>query len=316
VTKIIAVDVAVYNKLIDRPDLLTVPEGQIPKADGYRPSTPRTKERTEIKAKTPIKEDEEINVTDTPEKQPKQEKSDEQAVEKELEVKTEIKEEPEVKEEKIEVDEKQEKDKTEEAKQEEKMETNEGEKSNVEVKEEKPEESDNKGTGSSQVKEVKENEVKEEKPEETKSEIKPEQKTTEAKPETPKEGRHILIYIVSYKTNTQFLGGSSSGHRLLVFRPVGEFDEIDISKALTMPGRLAYPKVAKPSKLDEFLQRRLQLKAVEERSLTLNAEVKLQLNSLFVESNLLTSFLEQTFSCETLCAYSSTIGQFSFNLQA
>ena len=72
-------------------------------------------------------------------------------------------------------------------------------------------------------------------------------------------------------------GGSSSGHRLLVFRPVCEFEEIDISKALNMPGRLAYPKVAKPSKLDEFYHRRLQLKAVEERTLALTAEVRANL---------------------------------------
>jgi hypothetical protein len=44
-----------------------------------------------------------------------------------------------------------------------------------------------------------------------------------------------------------------------------------------MPGRLAYPKVAKPSKLDEFYQRRLQLKAVEERTLALTAEVRAKL---------------------------------------
>jgi nucleosome-remodeling factor subunit BPTF len=64
-----------------------------------------------------------------------------------------------------------------------------------------------------------------------------------------------------------------------VFRPINEFDEIDISKALTMPGRLAYPKVAKPSKLDEFLNRRVQLKAVEERALAMNAEVRYSLDA-------------------------------------
>jgi nucleosome-remodeling factor subunit BPTF len=58
-----------------------------------------------------------------------------------------------------------------------------------------------------------------------------------------------------------------------VFHAVSQFEEIDISKALTMPGRLAYPKVAKPSKLDEFLHRRVQLKMVEERQLAIAASV-------------------------------------------
>lgn len=52
-----------------------------------------------------------------------------------------------------------------------------------------------------------------------------------------------------------------------MFAPITEFEEIDISKALTTPGRLHYPKVAKKSKLDDFLARRSHLKVIEERNL-------------------------------------------------
>lgn len=43
-------------------------------------------------------------------------------------------------------------------------------------------------------------------------------------------------------------------------------DTIDVSKALLTPGRLLFPKVAKKSKLDEFLTRRAHLKILEERA--------------------------------------------------
>ncbi|KAL1494312.1 hypothetical protein ABEB36_009929 [Hypothenemus hampei] len=49
---------------------------------------------------------------------------------------------------------------------------------------------------------------------------------------------------------------------------VNEFEEIDVSKALTTPGRLLYPKVAKKGVLDDLLARRLQLKILEERKIT------------------------------------------------
>ncbi|XP_050310711.1 nucleosome-remodeling factor subunit NURF301 isoform X3 [Anthonomus grandis grandis] len=48
---------------------------------------------------------------------------------------------------------------------------------------------------------------------------------------------------------------------------VNQFEEIDVSKALTTPGRLLYPKVAKKGSLDELLARRLQLKILEERKI-------------------------------------------------
>lgn len=49
---------------------------------------------------------------------------------------------------------------------------------------------------------------------------------------------------------------------------ISEFEEIDVSKALTTPGRLLYPRVAKKGVLDELLARRLQLKILEERKIS------------------------------------------------
>lgn len=42
------------------------------------------------------------------------------------------------------------------------------------------------------------------------------------------------------------------------------YEHVDVSKALTTPGRLLYPKVARKSKLDDLLARRVQLKEAEE----------------------------------------------------
>lgn len=52
-----------------------------------------------------------------------------------------------------------------------------------------------------------------------------------------------------------------------VFTPITEFDEVDITKALTSPGRLLYPKIAKKTRIDDFLARRTHLKLLEERRL-------------------------------------------------
>lgn len=49
--------------------------------------------------------------------------------------------------------------------------------------------------------------------------------------------------------------------------PITKFEEIDVSKALLTPGRLLYPKVAKKTKLDNLLSRRIQLKVLEERKI-------------------------------------------------
>lgn len=52
-----------------------------------------------------------------------------------------------------------------------------------------------------------------------------------------------------------------------VFTPITEFEEIDITKALITPGRLHYPKIAKKTRIDDFLARRTHLKLLEERRL-------------------------------------------------
>nr|XP_023027352.1 nucleosome-remodeling factor subunit NURF301 [Leptinotarsa decemlineata] len=51
--------------------------------------------------------------------------------------------------------------------------------------------------------------------------------------------------------------------------PPKHFEEINVSKALLTPGRLLYPKVAKKCKLDNLLARRVQLKILEERKISL-----------------------------------------------
>lgn len=52
-----------------------------------------------------------------------------------------------------------------------------------------------------------------------------------------------------------------------VFTPIVEFDELDISKALTSAARLHYPKIGKKTRIDDFLARRTHLKVLEERRL-------------------------------------------------
>lgn len=53
-----------------------------------------------------------------------------------------------------------------------------------------------------------------------------------------------------------------------VFTPIQQFEEIDVTKALTTPGRLHYPKIAKKTRIDDFLARRTHLKLLEERRLS------------------------------------------------
>jgi len=52
-----------------------------------------------------------------------------------------------------------------------------------------------------------------------------------------------------------------------VFPSITQFEELDITKALTSPGRLYYPKIAKKTRIDDFLSRRTHLKLLEERKL-------------------------------------------------
>ncbi|KAB0795122.1 hypothetical protein PPYR_11961 [Photinus pyralis] len=54
---------------------------------------------------------------------------------------------------------------------------------------------------------------------------------------------------------------------LRVVPPIDDIEELDVSKALTINGRLLFPKVAHKSVLDDLLARRLQLKTLEERKI-------------------------------------------------
>ena len=60
---------------------------------------------------------------------------------------------------------------------------------------------------------------------------------------------------------------ASALHNLNVLPPITEFEEINISAALTSSARLHYPKVVRRSRLDELLGRRTALKVLEERRL-------------------------------------------------
>ncbi|XP_072747484.1 LOW QUALITY PROTEIN: nucleosome-remodeling factor subunit NURF301 [Anoplolepis gracilipes] len=73
------------------------------------------------------------------------------------------------------------------------------------------------------------------------------------------------------KMNLAFLAGMKIEK---VFTPITEFEEVDITKALTTPGRLLYPKIAKKSRIDDFLTRRTHLKLLEERRLLQSEKTK------------------------------------------
>ncbi|KMQ97122.1 nucleosome-remodeling factor subunit nurf301 [Lasius niger] len=73
------------------------------------------------------------------------------------------------------------------------------------------------------------------------------------------------------KMNLSFLAGMKIEK---VFTPITEFEEIDITKALTTPGRLLYPKIAKKTRIDDFLARRTHLKLLEERKLLQSEKTK------------------------------------------
>lgn len=76
------------------------------------------------------------------------------------------------------------------------------------------------------------------------------------------------------KMNLAFLAGMKIEK---VFEPIESFEEIDIMKALTTPGRLHYPKIAKKCRIDDFLARRTHLKLLEERRV-LQAEKTKEIN--------------------------------------
>lgn len=70
-----------------------------------------------------------------------------------------------------------------------------------------------------------------------------------------------------------------------VFKPVSEFEEIDITKALTTTGRVFYPKIARKTRIDDFLARRTHLKLLEERRLSQSEKLKEMANRLTSQKN-------------------------------
>lgn len=73
------------------------------------------------------------------------------------------------------------------------------------------------------------------------------------------------------RANISFLAGMKIEK---VFEPISSFEEIDVTKALTTPGRLHYPKIAKKTRIDEFLARRTHLKLLEERRMLQSERTK------------------------------------------
>lgn len=55
-----------------------------------------------------------------------------------------------------------------------------------------------------------------------------------------------------------------------ILPPITKVEEINVSKALIAPGRLLYPKVARKTKLDTLLARRIQLKTIEEHKISMS----------------------------------------------
>lgn len=68
-------------------------------------------------------------------------------------------------------------------------------------------------------------------------------------------------------TLTHLLEISAALRNFKVLPPITEFEEINVSAALSSNARLHYPKVARPSRLDDLLGRRTALKVMEERRL-------------------------------------------------
>lgn len=72
-----------------------------------------------------------------------------------------------------------------------------------------------------------------------------------------------------------------------VYTPITEFEEIDITKALTTNGRLYYPKIGKKTRIDDFLARRTHLKILEERRLLQSVSEHRFLTCFFILSSYL-----------------------------
>lgn len=119
--------------------------------------------------------------------------------------------------------------------------------------------------------EYKEEDIKKEPIEDKQSKMEVDTKNTEEKTVIKTESQSIKQET---KMNLSFLAGMKIEK---VYTPIKEFEEIDITKALTTNGRLHYPKIAKKTRIDDFLARRTHLKLLEERRL-LQSEKSKELN--------------------------------------
>ncbi|XP_020295522.1 nucleosome-remodeling factor subunit NURF301 isoform X2 [Pseudomyrmex gracilis] len=113
--------------------------------------------------------------------------------------------------------------------------------------------------------------------------IKQECDTEDIKKEPPTDGEtNGVDSSVSVKSESQLVKSETKSHLSFlagmkiekVFTPIVEFDELDISKALTSAARLHYPKIGKKTRIDDFLARRTHLKVLEERRLLQSEKTK------------------------------------------
>ena len=134
-----------------------------------------------------------------------------------------------------------------------------------EVKEEiKTEEEQEKDNENEDVKEEKSLKNQKKDLKEQKTAPEKEEKNTVVKEEKINDDQDKPLSKQESKMNLSFLAGMKIEK---VFEPIKNFEEIDIMKALTTPGRLHYPKVARKIRIDDFLARRTHLKLLEERKL-------------------------------------------------
>ncbi|XP_014211852.1 nucleosome-remodeling factor subunit NURF301 isoform X2 [Copidosoma floridanum] len=91
----------------------------------------------------------------------------------------------------------------------------------------------------------------------------------DVKPEISNEKSEIKEESPATRVNLPVLSGIKIQK---VLKPVTSFEEIDVTKILTTPGRVFYPKIAKKTRIDDFLARRTHLKTLEERRLLSQSE--------------------------------------------
>lgn len=93
--------------------------------------------------------------------------------------------------------------------------------------------------------------------------------------------------------NNKFVLVPAALKDLKIIPPVTQFEEINVSKALTTPGRLLYPKVAKKSRLDELLTRRTNLKLLEEKRIAQQTKSETDVAALSSVTQTITTTTEE-----------------------